>query len=121
MFRQAASSQIICGTHQIYQGKLLSFPANGESSDFYFIPEDNPESIAATVVDLVKIRLPKKFRIDLIRDIQVLCLMNRSVTGARNLNQILRNVLNPPGEHSIEKYGFTFSVGDKVMQIENNV
>lgn len=53
-------------------------------------------------------------------DIQVLCLMNRSVTDARNLNQMLQNVLNPPGEHSIEKYGFTFSVGDKVMQIQNN-
>jgi exodeoxyribonuclease V alpha subunit len=120
VFRQAASSQIICGAHQINQGKFPSFPAKGEPSDFYFIPEDDPESIAATVVDLVKIRLPKKFRVDPIRDIQVLCPMNRSVTGARNLNQMLQNVLNPPGEHSIEKYGFTFSVGDKVMQIENN-
>jgi len=46
--------------------------------------------------------------------------MNRGFSGARNLNQMLRNVLNPPGEHSIEKYGFIYSVGDKVMQIENN-
>lgn len=89
VFRQTASSQIICGAHQINQGKFLSFPAKGEPSDLYFVLENNPESIAATVIDLVKIQLPKKFRVDPIRDIQVLCPMNRSVTGARILNQML--------------------------------
>lgn len=120
VFRQAASSQIICGAHQINQGKFPSFPARGEQSDFYFITEDDHEAIAATVVDLVKTRLPKKFRVDPIRDIQVLCPMNRSVTGARNFNQMIQSALNPPGDRSIEKYGYTFCVGDKVMQIENN-
>ena len=46
--------------------------------------------------------------------------MNRSVTGARGINQALQAALNPPGEHSVEKFGYAFSVGDKVMQIENN-
>lgn len=54
------------------------------------------------------------------RDIQVLCPMNRSMTGARNLNTLLQDALNPPNERSIETFGAHFSVGDKVMQIENN-
>jgi len=65
-------------------------------------------------------RLPKRFDVDPVRDIQVLCPMNRGVTGARGINQALQAALNPPGEHSVEKLGYAFSVGDKVMQIENN-
>jgi exodeoxyribonuclease V alpha subunit len=68
----------------------------------------------------VKIRLPRKFGVDPLRDIQVLCPMNRSVTGARAINQALQAALNPPGDHSVERFGSAFSVGDKVMQIENN-
>jgi exodeoxyribonuclease V alpha subunit len=120
VFRQAASSSIVRNAHQINQGLYPSFPAKGEDSDCYFVPADEPEAIAATVVDLVSIRLPKKFGVDPIRDIQVLCPMNRGLTGARGINQLLQNALNPPGEHSLEKFGHAFSVGDKVMQIENN-
>ena len=46
--------------------------------------------------------------------------MNRDFSGARNLNLLLQEALNPPGAHSIEKSGHRFSVGDKVMQIQNN-
>ena len=120
VFRQAASSRIVRNAHQINQGLYPSFPAKGEESDCYFVLADEPEAIAATVVDLVSIRLPKKFGVDPVRDIQVLCPMNRGLTGARGINQLLQNALNPPGEHSLEKFGHAFSVGDKVMQIENN-
>ncbi|MEP6606273.1 MAG: AAA family ATPase, partial [Nitrosospira sp.] len=119
VFRQAASSRIVLNAHRINQGLYPSFPAKGEDSDWYFVPEDEPEAIAATVVDLVSSRLPKKYDINPVRDIQVLCPMNRGLTGARGLNQLLQNALNPPGEHSLEKFGHVFSVGDKVMQIEN--
>ena len=44
----------------------------------------------------------------------------RPRTEARAINQALQAALNPPGEHSVEKFGSAFSVGDKVMQIENN-
>lgn len=120
VFRQAATSHIVRGAHQINQGVFPSFAAKGEKSDFYFVPAEEPEAIANTVVDLVKTRLPRKFKIDAVQDIQVLCPMNRGVTGARSINQALQATLNPSGEHSIERYGYAFSVGDKVMQIENN-
>ena len=120
VFRQAATSRIVRSAHQINQGMLPSLPAAGETSDFYMLPVEEPEEIAQTVVDLVQKRLPGKFGVDPARDIQVLCPMNRSVTGARAINQALQAALNPPGEHSVEKYGSAFSIGDKVMQIENN-
>ena len=120
VFRQAASSRIITAAHQINRGQLPTLPARGETSDFYMLEVDEPEAIAHTIVELVHTRLPRKFGLDPVKDIQVLCPMNRSFSGARNLNLLLQEVLNPPGAHSIEKFGHRFSVGDKVMQIENN-
>lgn len=120
VFRQAASSRIVRSAHQINQGIFPSLPEKGEASDFYFVQADEPGTIARTVVDLVKTRLPRKFQVDPVRDIQVLCPMHRSLTGARGLNQLLQEALNPPGENSIEKFGYRFSVADKVMQIQNN-
>ncbi len=120
VFRQAASSRIVRCAHQINQGSFPSLPAKGEASDFYLVAAEAPEEIAQTVVDLVQTRLPRKFNVDPIRDIQVLCPMNRGITGARGINQALQAALNPPGEHSVDKFGYRFSVGDKVMQIENN-
>ena len=120
VFRQAASSRIVRAAHQVNHGQMPTLPAKGETSDFYFVPADDPEAISNTVVDLVKTRLPAKFGVHSIRDIQVLCPMNRSVTGARNLNALLQAALNPPTTQSVEKFGYTFSVGDKVMQMEND-
>jgi len=120
VFRQAATSRIVRSAHQINQGVFPNLPARGEDSDLYLVATEEPEAIAQTVVDLVQTRLPRKFKVDPIRDIQVLCPMNRGITGARGINQALQAELNPPGEHSVDKFGNRFSVGDKVMQIENN-
>jgi len=120
VFRQAATSRIVRAAHQINSGNLPQLPARGEASDFYMVAAEEPEDIVSTVVDLVRTRLPAKFDVDPVRDIQVLCPMNRSVTGARGINQALQAALNPPSELSVEKFGYAFSVGDKVMQIENN-
>jgi exodeoxyribonuclease V alpha subunit len=120
VFRQAAASRIVRTAHLINRGIVPSLPEKGEESDFYFIEVEEPEEIAQTVVDLVQTRLPGAFDLDPVRDIQVLCPMNRGITGARGLNQVLQAALNPPGEHSVDKFGNRYSVGDKVMQIENN-
>src|SRR5664280_1752863 len=84
------------------------------------VAAEEPETIAQTIVDLVKTRLPRKFGFDPVRDIQVLCPMNRGITGARGLNQMLQDALNPPNHSSVERFGYRFSAGDKVMQTLNN-
>jgi exodeoxyribonuclease V alpha subunit len=72
------------------------------------------------IIELVKTRIPQRFGLDPIRDIQVLCPMNRGGVGARSLNIELQKILNPAGERKVERFGWTFAPGDKVMQIEND-
>ena len=69
---------------------------------------------------MVKTRIPKRFGLDPIRDVQVLCPMNRGGVGARSLNIELQAALNPAGDRKVERFGWTFAPGDKVMQIEND-
>src|SRR5215216_7645799 len=96
----------------------LSPPEN--ESDFYFVPAESSDAAVARIIELVRTRIPKRFGLDLIRDIQVLCPMNRGGAGARSLNIELQAVLNPAGDRKIERFGWTFAPGDKVMQIEND-
>src|SRR5271166_4548141 len=65
-------------------------------------------------------QIPRAFGLDPVRDIQVLCPMNRGALGARSLNIALQQALNPPGEARVERFGWTFGPGDKVMQIAND-
>jgi exodeoxyribonuclease V alpha subunit len=120
VFRQAAQSRIITSAHRINQGSMpdLSRPEN--ESDFYFVPAESSEAAVARTIELVRIRIPKRFGLDPIRDIQVLCPMNRSGVGARSLNIELQAALNPAGDRKVERFGWTFAPGDKVMQIEND-
>ena len=46
--------------------------------------------------------------------------MNRGGLGARSLNIDLQQALNPPGELRVERFGSTYGIGDKVMQVEND-
>ena len=46
--------------------------------------------------------------------------MNRGGLGARSLNIELQKALNPPGKSRVERFGWTFCPGDKVMQVEND-
>jgi exodeoxyribonuclease V alpha subunit len=122
VFRQAAHSRIITTAHRINEGLMPEVPAAGQESDFFFIDRAEPEAIAATLVGMVKARIPGKFRFDPIRDVQVLCPMNRGSLGIRELNVRLQNELNPhrASEPVVEKFGWTFRVRDKVIQTENN-
>jgi exodeoxyribonuclease V alpha subunit len=106
--------------HRINAGLMPEFPTKGVKGDCYFVTVEETDRMPAVLTDLVKNRLPKAYGVNPIQDIQVLCPMNRGNAGARALNEVLQLALNPPGEGSIEKFGTTFSVGDKVMQIENN-
>lgn len=120
VFRQAAHSRIITNAHRINRGFLPDFSKPEGDSDFYFVQAHDPETAVSRIIELVKARIPQRFRLDPIRDIQVLCPMNRGGVGARSLNIELQTTLNPAGERKVERFGWTFAPGDKVMQIENN-
>jgi exodeoxyribonuclease V alpha subunit len=120
IFRQAAQSRIITTAHRINQGSIPDLSRPEGNSDFYFVRADDPDTAIPRIVELVKTRIPQRFGLDPIRDIQVLCPMNRGGVGARSLNIELQAALNPAGERKVERFGWTFAPGDKVMQIEND-
>jgi len=120
VFRQAAQSRIITAAHRINHGAMPDLARPQGDSDFYFVQADDPETAVTRIVELVRTRIPQRFGLDPIRDIQVLCPMNRGGVGARSLNVELQAALNPAGERKVERFGWTFAPGDKVMQVEND-
>ncbi len=122
VFRQAAHSRIITNAHRLNEGRLPDLATKGSESDFFFVEREEPERIADTLLEMVQIRIPAKFRLDPIRDIQVLCPMNRGSLGIRELNVQLQTALNPPraNEPIVEKFGWQFRLRDKLIQTENN-
>jgi exodeoxyribonuclease V alpha subunit len=119
VFRQAAASKIIVNAHRINHG-LMPDLTTAESGDFYFVYAADAEEGVRKLLAIVQERIPKRFGLNPVRDVQVLCPMNRGGLGARSLNIELQNALKPPGEIRIERFGWTFCPGDKVMQVEND-
>lgn len=120
IFRQAAQSQIITAAHAINQGRIPKLDTDILGTDFYFLEASEPEQALTKILKLVKERIPRRFSFNPVTEIQILCPMTRGIIGTRNLNVELQQVLNPPSEQSVQKFGWAYNVGDKVMQIENN-
>jgi exodeoxyribonuclease V alpha subunit len=119
IFRQAATSQIIVNAHRINQGQLPVMREDS-SSDFYVIPAESPEEIQAKLLRVVTERIPLRFGLHPIRDIQILTPMNRGGLGARALNGVLQQALNPAATPRVTRFGWTYAPGDKVIQTVNN-
>jgi exodeoxyribonuclease V alpha subunit len=99
---------------------LMPDLTRSESGEFHFVDAADPEDGVRKMLAVVRKRIPKRFGLDPIRDIQVLCPMNRGGLGARSLNIELQQALNPPGDIRIDRFGWTFCPGDKIMQVEND-
>ncbi|MBI4619847.1 MAG: ATP-dependent RecD-like DNA helicase [Desulfobacterales bacterium] len=120
IFRQAKESLIIVNAHKINNGSLPSLkPSEQELNDFYFIEQEDPEEVLKIILELAKERIPNRFGLDAIDDIQVLTPMHKGIVGAENLNVELQKALNP-AEDSVTWGGRNFRINDKVMQIKNN-
>jgi exodeoxyribonuclease V alpha subunit len=119
IFRQARRSLIVTGAHDVLAGRV---PRGGErdgAADLFVIEREDPEECLAVIEELVQKRIPARFGLDPIEEIQVLTPMHRGLLGAANLNAALRDLLNPgPGGEDADSD--RFRVGDKVMQVRNN-
>jgi exodeoxyribonuclease V alpha subunit len=120
IFRQAAHSRIVVNAHRINEGAMPLFGGLEEESDCYFVEAEPTDEGARKLVQIVRERIPRRFGLQPVRDVQVLCPMNRGALGARALNLELQRALNPGAGIKVDRYGWTFASGDKVMQIENN-
>ena len=120
VFRQAARSRIVTNAHRINAGRMPELNPGDADGDFFFVPAEAPELAVERIVTLVRERIPRRFGLHPVRDIQVLCPMNRGGAGTRSLNVELQAALNPIAQPRVERFGWTFAPGDKVMQIEND-
>jgi exodeoxyribonuclease V alpha subunit len=118
IFRQAKQSAIVVNAHRIIHGEM-PFCSNSERDNLFFLFEDDPENVLEKILDMVKRRIPAKFKYSPLADIQVLTPMNRGNVGTNAINGALQNALNPDG-FEISRGEKRFRVGDKVMQIRNN-
>ncbi|MGD8924971.1 MAG: ATP-binding domain-containing protein, partial [Syntrophobacterales bacterium] len=120
VFRQAQESSIIVNAHKINNGIIPSLKTSDRrDDDFYFIEQEDPEEVLRIILELTRERIPNRFGLDPVEQIQVLTPMHRGTVGAENLNLRLQQALNPR-EESISRGGMHFRVDDKVMQIRNN-
>jgi len=121
VFRQAAQSRIVTNAHRINRGQMPELSQAKEGSDFYFVEADEPDDAAGKIAEIVCRRIPAQFGLDPIRDIQVLCPMNRGRIGARSLNLDLQAALNgDQSKPAVVRFGCSFRSGDKVMQTIND-
>lgn len=120
IFRQSAQSEIICNAHLINHGQMPFLEKNPDKlSDFYFIPKDDSEEAADLIVDLIKNHIPRRFGLDAVNEIQLLCPMHKGAVGAENMNSRLQDALNP-NALEVRRGDRVFRLHDKVMQVRNN-
>ena len=117
IFRQDTAGLIVKNAHHVNAGEPLEV-AHGDS-DFYFVRCEDPELCLKRAIEFMTTRIPRKFGMDPLRDVQVLTPMRRNVLGTDNLNVELQKALNPTGD-SLSRGGTVFRVGDRVMQLRNN-
>jgi exodeoxyribonuclease V alpha subunit len=118
IFRQAKKSLIVVNAHRINQG-LMPFDPGRDMADYFFIEQEVPEQALQIVLELVQRRIPRRFGLEPMKDIQVLCPMHKGTVGTENLNRELQKSLNP-SKNEIIKGDRHFRINDKVMQIRNN-
>ncbi|MBI5523654.1 MAG: ATP-dependent RecD-like DNA helicase [Desulfarculus sp.] len=116
IFRQDEAGLIVANAHRILKGQMPVLPQPGSEADFFFVKEPDPAKAAELVRRVVVERLPARFGLDPVADIQVLAPMHRGNLGCAHLNRLLREALNPGGARA----GGQFAKGDKVMQVRNN-
>lgn len=124
VYRQEADSRIVLVAHDVNQGRLphLGNPRQGELQDFYWIEQEDPDRLVDVIRRLVSERIPERFNLSPMEDIQVLSPMNRGPVGAVKLNQVLQEELNVNrGGRPQLTWGEThYREHDRVMQVSNN-
>ena len=117
IFRQDTSGLIVTNAHHVNAGEPLEV-RQGET-DFYFMRCEDPETCVKRAIEFMTTRIPRKFGMDPLADVQVLVPMRKNILGTDNLNVELQKALNPRGD-AIIRGGTMFRVGDRVMQLRNN-
>ena len=125
IYRQARRSLIVRNAHRVNEGK----PPEGMEGmevwdedtvrDFYFIGEEDADRARNIALTLVSERIPARFGLDPMRDVQVLAPMHRGKAGVSKLNLTLQQRLNDgSGGRAVGDY--ILRLGDRVIQQRND-
>ena len=117
IFRQDTTGLIVTNAHHVNAGEPLEIRQG--DTDFYFMRIEDPQACIARAIEFMTRRIPRKFGLDPLEDVQVLTPMRRNSLGTENLNFEIQRALNPDGD-AIMRGGTTFRTGDRVMQLRNN-
>ncbi len=120
IFRQAAESGIVTSAHRVNRGLPPRFSHDGRSGDCFGVRFERAEQATDLLLELVASRIPERFGLDPVRQLQVLCPTNRGALGTVELNRLLQERLNPRPAARLDHRGQRFALGDKVMQTEND-
>jgi exodeoxyribonuclease V alpha subunit len=117
--RQERGSLIVTNAHRMLAGQEPELPERGDAAaDFYFFPAEDAERTAERVVDVVAHRIPQRFGLDWVRDVQVLAPMYKGDCGVDALNERLRAELGPGPELRIGER--VWREGDRVIHTRND-
>ena len=109
---------ITTAAHEINGGRPPHLePGSGQDHDFFFIERPSPERALETVVEVVAERVPKRFGMDPVRDVQVLAPMYRGAVGIDALNERLQATAQPARRAAL---GGRFRIGDRLIQTRNS-
>jgi exodeoxyribonuclease V alpha subunit len=121
IFRQALQSSIVINAHRVNEGK---FPAPSDKeppeADFFWIPQEDPAMVKDLIRETVCERIPKRYSMDPVREVQVLTPMHKGEAGTISLNAMLQQTLNPMAGPALKRGHSTFQAGDKVLMLRNN-
>ena len=117
IFRQDSSGLIVVNAHHVNAGEPLEVRQG--DTDFYFMRCEDPTTCVQRAIDFMTTRIPRKFGLDPLADVQILTPMRRNLLGTENLNVELQKALNPSGD-AVIRGGTMFRTGDRVMQLRNN-
>jgi exodeoxyribonuclease V alpha subunit len=121
LFRQARGSQIVVAAHAINSGQIPEID-NAPDSDLFFVRASDDAMVVEAIKKLLRERIPKRFGLDPIEDVQVISPMHDGPAGVVALNAEIQALLNGPrrGLMEMQRGARSFRLGDKVMQIRNN-
>ena len=117
IFRQDTSGLIVKNAHHVNAGEPLE--SRPGESDFYFIRAEDPQVCLSRAIEFMTDRIPRKFGMNPLEDVQILSPMRKNTLGTDNINLEIQKAINPHGD-SVTKGAYVFRTGDRVMQLRNN-
>ena len=120
IYRQGATSLIKENAHHILRGEELELPDRGDTkADFYHFVVEEPGECAERLVEVVTKRIPERFGLNWVDEVQVVAPMYRGECGVDALNERLRAALNVGGKE-VKLGSRIWKLGDRVIHTRND-